>query len=127
LRNRDSETTTAVAKIAQVYSIQAQCFTLHATSIISQPGIDKMGVQQTGVFSHPGGGDAAIFGPDGRKLTENLPPTEEGLVYADLDFDLIVKEKAYLDTVGHFSRPDLLWLGRNTQTQKSVRDQPVAE
>src|ERR1700761_3505254 len=103
--------------------MQAQCFTLHATSIISQEAIEKMGVQQTGVFSHPGGGDAAIFGPDGRKLTENLAPTEEGLVYADLDLDLIVKEKAYLDTVGHFSRPELLWLGRNVADQKIVRTQ----
>jgi nitrilase len=82
-----------------------------------------MGVQQTGVFSHPGGGDAAIFGPDGRKLTTNLDPTEEGIVYADLDLDLIVKEKAYLDTVGHFSKPELLWLGRNVADQKIVRTQ----
>ena len=118
---------TAVAKIAQVYSIQAQCFTLHATSIISQRAIEKMGVQQTGVFSQPGGGDAAIFGPDGRKLTESLSPTEEGLVYADLDLDLILKEKAYLDTVGHFSKPELLWLGRNTKDQRLVRTQPLEE
>ncbi len=86
-----------------------------------------MGVQQTGVFSNPGGGEAAIFGPDGRKLTESLAPTEEGLVYAELDLDLIVKEKAFLDTVGHFSRPELLWLGRNTKSQKVVRTQPSAE
>ena len=80
-----------------------------------------MKTQETGVFSFPGGGDAAIFGPDGRKLTKSLGPTEEGMVYADLDFDLILTEKAILDNVGHGSRPDLLWLGRNAEEQKSVR------
>lgn len=73
------------------------------------------------VFNAPGGGDAAIFGPDGRKLTENLPPTEEGIVYADLDFDLILKEKELLDNTGHFGRPELLWIGKNTSEQKYVR------
>ena len=103
--------------------MQAQCFTLHATSMISQAGIDKMGVQQTGVFSFPSGGDAAIFGPDDRRLTTNLAPTEEELVYADLYFDLVIKEKVYLDGVGHFSKPELMWLGRNVTEPKIVRTQ----
>jgi hypothetical protein len=42
-------------------------------------------------------------------------------VYAELDMDLIVKEKAILDNVGHNSRQELVWLGRNTADQKVVR------
>ena len=43
------------------------------------------------------------------------------MVYAELDMDLIVKEKAFLDNVGHNSRLELVWLGRNTADQKVVR------
>ena len=43
-------------------------------------------------------------------------------MYADLEFDQIIKEKAFLDTCGHNSRPDLLWLGVNTAEQKLVKN-----
>ena len=35
----------------------------------------------------PGGGSSAVFGPDARKLSEDIPEAEEGILYADLDFD----------------------------------------
>lgn len=102
--------------------MQAQCFTLHSTAIVTLPPIEKLGTQQSLVFNAPGGGNARIFGPDGRQLTEDLLPTKEGMVYADLYMDLIVKEKGMLDNVGHNSRPELVWLGRNTVDQKVVRN-----
>lgn len=111
----------AVASISQVYSMQAQCFTLHSTTVLSEASIAEIGTHQSPVFNAPGGGNARIFGPDGRQMTEDLPPTREGIVYAELDLDLIVKEKAILDNVGHFSRPELVWLGRNIGEQKVVR------
>ena len=62
-------------------------------------------------MNQPGGGNSAIFGPDGRQITENLPGDQEGFIFADLDFKDIVKMKGFLDVCGHYSRPDLLWLG----------------
>ncbi|KAL2857067.1 carbon-nitrogen hydrolase [Aspergillus pseudoustus] len=59
--------------------------------------------------------------PDGRKLTEDLDETEEGLLIADLDFAEIQKVKAILDVHGHYSRPDLLWLGVDYCEKKQVR------
>ncbi|KAJ6189774.1 aliphatic nitrilase [Penicillium mononematosum] len=56
------------------------------------------------------GGNSAVFGPDGLKLTEDLPPTEEGLVYADLDKSMIIASRCFADACGHYSRPDLLSL-----------------
>lgn len=90
--------------------MQAQCFTLHSTAVISQPSIEKLGVEQTPLFNRPGGGNARIYGPDGRLLTKDLPPSEEGMVYADLDMSLITKEKGFLDNCGHAGRPELLWV-----------------
>jgi hypothetical protein len=79
-----------------------------------------MGTAVAPVFNTPGGGNAKIFGPDGRQLTTDLAPTEEGMVFADLDFDLIVKEKSFLDSCGHACRPELIWLGRDT-AKKPIR------
>ena len=101
--------------------MQAQCFVLHSTAVVTEASIPKMGTQDSFVLNAPGGGNARIFGPDGRQITQDLPPTEEGMVYAELDMDLIVKEKAILDTTGHNSRPELVWLGRNSAEQRVVR------
>lgn len=68
-----------------------------------------------------GGGCACIIAPDGRKLTEYLGEEEEGLLIADLDFSEILKVKTMLDVHGHYSRPDLLWLGADSREKRQVR------
>ncbi|PYH80218.1 hypothetical protein BO82DRAFT_366011 [Aspergillus uvarum CBS 121591] len=60
--------------------------------------------------------------PDGRLLSELIPPTEEGIIYADLDQDEIDKAKAFVDVVGHYSWPDLLWLGVGAKDRRHLRD-----
>ena len=53
-----------------------------------------------------------IISPEGRHLAP--PLTEgEGILYADLDFNLITKRKRMLDSVGHYARPELLSLNHN--------------
>ena len=79
--------------------------------MITQKGIDKMGTAAGVVMNRPGGGSSAVFGPDGRQLSEDLAETTEGIIYADLDFDAILRAKSFLDCTGHYSRPDMLWLG----------------
>ena len=73
-------------------------------------------------MSQPGGGYSAVIGPDGRILSDALDPCQEGFVYADLDMDQIVLARSYLDTCGHYSRPDLLWLGCDTRVRKHKVD-----
>ena len=63
------------------------------------------------LFNTPGGGCSAIFGPDGRRLTKEVDSTTEEMLYADLDMDLILAARCFIDVCGHYSRPDLLWLG----------------
>ena len=58
---------------------------------------------------------------DGRKLTVDLGEEEQGLVIADCDMSEILKVKAMLDVHGHYSRPDLLWLGVDYREKEQVR------
>lgn len=104
----------------QAYALEGGCFVLQSTAVLSQKGIDKMRTQGGVIFYEPGGGCTSIFGPDGRRLTELLPETEEGLVFADLDMDLIVQARMFMHTVGHYSRPDLLWLGADAREREQV-------
>jgi nitrilase len=58
----------------------------------------------------PGGGFARIYGPEGSELAEPLAETGEGILYADLNPDLIAIAKSAADPVGHYARPDVLRL-----------------
>lgn len=51
-----------------------------------------------------------IFGPDGKPLAKALTDGEEGILVADIDLRDIDRAKAFIDTVGHYARPDLLSL-----------------
>ena len=110
---------------ARTYAIESQSFVLHTTTVISQSGIDRMATQPKALMSTPGGGCSAIFGPDGRQLSQPIPSTEEGIIYADLDLNQIYYSKAFVDVCGHYSRPDLLWLGVESGIRTHVRDQAV--
>lgn len=73
------------------------------------------------LYGTGGGGDSAVFGPDGRRLTEPIPSDQEGIVYADLPMDFAITVKQLVDVVGHYSRPDLLWLGVDGKEKACVR------
>ena len=61
-----------------------------------------------------------IFGPDGKPLAEALTDGEEGILVADIDLRDIDRAKAFIDTVGHYARPDLLSLLVNPSQDKHV-------
>jgi predicted amidohydrolase len=79
------------------------------------------------MMGFPGGGSSAIFGPDGRQMSMDIPETEEGILYADLDFDDILRAKGFIDICGHYSRPDLLWLGVDDREKLHKRSKEEGE
>ncbi|KAA8575037.1 hypothetical protein MFRU_002g03350 [Monilinia fructicola] len=107
--------------LSQTYAIESQSFVLHTTTVLTQKGVDRMGTGSGSLMNVPGGGSSAIFGPDGRKLSVDIPETEEGIIYADLDPDDILRYKAFIDVGGHYSRPDILWLGSDNREKKHSR------
>ncbi len=63
-----------------------------------------------------GRGGSAILAPDGSYLAGPLYD-EEGILYAELDPDLLLHARQRFDPAGHYHRPDVL--------QLTVRDQPL--
>jgi nitrilase len=54
-------------------------------------------------------GGTMIAGPDGKTIVEPIK-NEETIVYADIDLDLVRRERQNFDPAGHYSRPDVLQL-----------------
>ncbi|GMF30669.1 unnamed protein product [Phytophthora fragariaefolia] len=111
----------------QQYAVEGGCFVMHTTAVTSQRGIDNMKTQNGLIYNTPGGGCSAIYGPDGRLLSKFLSETEEGLVFADLDKTLLIGARMLVDSCGHYSRPDMLWLGVDARERKHVDYQGVYE
>ncbi|PVI00760.1 carbon-nitrogen hydrolase [Periconia macrospinosa] len=107
--------------LSRTYAIEAQAFVLHAATLITEKGVTTLNTAGSLFLGTPGGGTSAIFGPDGVQLTEDLDECTEGILYADIDFDDILKAKSFLDLCGHYSRPDLLWLGVDPSVKGHVR------
>ncbi|OJJ42224.1 hypothetical protein ASPZODRAFT_147657 [Penicilliopsis zonata CBS 506.65] len=103
--------------LSQVYAVESASFVLHTTAILGPKAIEAMKCTDP-LFGIPGGGSSAVIGPDGRLLTKPLPAEEEGILYVDLKSDMILACRHFVDACGHYSRPDLLWLGVDTTEKK---------
>lgn len=88
----------------------SQAFVVAATAWLD-PDQQQRIVADTGCPEDPisGGRFTAIVTPQGELLGEPLR-SGQGEVIGDLDFVLIDKRKAFMDSSGHCSRPELLSL-----------------
>ena len=112
-----------VQNLSQTYAIEGSAFVLHCTGVCNEKGIETMRTHDGLLFRKPGGGHSVAIGPDGRRLTQPLAdgdPAGEGIVYADLDLAQITMLRGFQDVVGHYSRPDLLWLGVDKKQKEHV-------
>lgn len=111
---------------SQAYAMESQTFVLHCTAIFSETGIKIMGTAGSPVMGSPNTGTSAVVGPDGRVLVGGVKKDSDGsakeeLILADLDMGLITKNKTFADASGHYSRPDLMWLGVERGRKEVVR------
>ena len=79
-----------------------------------------MGTSGSPIMGQPNQGSSAVIGPDGRLLSAAKTKNEE-LVIADIDMNDVVKARTFADSSGHYSRPDLLWVGVDKRKKGVVR------
>jgi aliphatic nitrilase len=97
-----------------VYAVEGQTFVLAPCAVVGTRAHELFCDTDTKKqLLQQGGGFARIYGPEGSELAEPLEETEEGLLFADLDFSLIAIAKSAADPVGHYSRPDVFRLQVN--------------
>ncbi|KAF5368091.1 hypothetical protein D9758_004413 [Tetrapyrgos nigripes] len=96
--------------LSRAIAIEGQMFVLQSTQLIKNENFDKCRIEGTPWAPKHGGGFAAIYGPTGIRLAEAASPSEEAIIYANINLDEIMAAKLAGDTVGHYSRPDLLSL-----------------
>ena len=106
------------------HALESGCFVVNATGWLKEEQIEKICPDESMQKAIRDGCMTCIISPEGRHL---VPPItkDEGILYADLDFNLITKRKRMLDSVGHYARPDLLSLNHNiapAETRRMVKD-----
>lgn len=113
---------------SRVYALEGSVFVLAPCAIISQEMFDIMAKTEEQRYmlnpktSKPGGGYAQIYAPDGKAMCEPIKDDEEGILYADINKDMITLAKSAADPVGHYSRADALSLVVNRKKLKIMEE-----
>ncbi|AOM39765.1 Nit6803 family nitrilase [Xenorhabdus hominickii] len=99
-----------ISATIQHHALESGCFVVNATAWL-HPEQQQQIMQDTGCNIGPisGGCFTAIVSPEGKFLAEPLTQ-DEGYCIANLDLSLIDKRKRMMDSVGHYSRPELFSL-----------------
>lgn len=90
------------------YAFEGQVFVIASSGHITEDMIpDSFPLKKFTLWDYPGG--SGIISPRGDYLAGPVYGKED-IIYADIDRDMIIRSKAVIDGVGHFSRPDILKL-----------------
>lgn len=108
------------------HALESGCFVVNATGWLTDEQITRIAGDNGAAGVIRGGCMTAIIDPEGRHV---VPPLTfgEGILVADLDLKLNLVRKRLMDSVGHFSRPELLrLLMTNPATAPTVTTHKIA-
>lgn len=101
---------------SRLYAVEGSCFVLAPCATVSPAMIELLcDSHDKHALLQAGGGHSVIYGPDGMSLAQPLSEDQEGLLFAELDFNAITVAKSVADPAGHYARPDVtrLLINRN--------------
>lgn len=102
------------------HAMEAGAFVVNATGWLSEQQCLELAPKESMDAFLKGGHCTAIVSPSGMYLSGPLEEGE-GLAIAEIDKSQITRTKYLLDSVGHYSRPDILRLWIN-QSSQSIMD-----
>ncbi|MDF3068391.1 MAG: Nitrilase/cyanide hydratase and apolipoprotein N-acyltransferase [Polyangiaceae bacterium] len=103
------------------HALESGCFVVNSTGYLTEEQVTQVAGDTKLEKALRGGCFTAIVSPEGALLAP--PLTEgEGMVIADLDLALIAKRKRMMDSVGHYSRPELLSVLIDRRAQPHIHD-----
>jgi aliphatic nitrilase len=110
------------------HALESGCFVVNATGYLSEPQVAQIAGDTKLDRALRSGCFTAIVSPEGSLLAPPLIDGE-GMVLADLDLGLVAKRKRMMDSVGHYSRPELLsvLIDRSPQPHLREKQAPLPE
>ncbi len=89
------------------YAFEAQCFVVTVTAINTPEMIAALGTGGSTELLTPGGGLSGIIDCRGAWVARSDPDTEM-LVHGNVDYEQIEGFKMFVDSAGHYARPDIV-------------------
>lgn len=97
--------------ISRTYATEGACYVLAPCATLPAEVVSSLcDTPEKIARLHPGGGHAQIFAPDGSPLCSPLDPTQEGLLYAQIDPEISARARKAFDLSGHSARADVVRL-----------------